>query len=106
MLIASESDDSIKKVVIVPAGTPLPVDKTISVDYLSCPNPSSPERTLVVSYVLAQSETVVSRLGFSLVSLDRNYEARVQISATGEVEVSVSQESQVIEKVSWSEVIE
>jgi hypothetical protein len=104
---ASEAEDSsIKKLVIVPAGTPFPVDKSISIDYSICPDPSSPERTLVVSYVLPQSEIIVSRLGFSLPSADKNYEARVQISASGEVEVSVSQESRVIEKLSWREITE
>lgn len=99
--IATDGEDSIKKLVIVVAGTPLPIDKSLSIDQSNSPNPSSPERVLVVSYVLPQSETIVSRLGFSLPFPDKNHEVRLQISASGEVEVSVSQESRVVEKLSW-----
>jgi hypothetical protein len=94
-------DSPSQKLVAVSAGSPLPVNRSVTLSQTSAS--AVAERSLFVSYSSAQSEQVISRLDFALPSPDKDYEASIRISLAGEVEVSILQESRVLEKLSWTE---
>jgi hypothetical protein len=96
-------DSPSHKLVAVYAGSPLPVSRSVTLGQTT-PSVSVTERNLLVSYALPQSEErTICRLDFTLPSPDKEYEARICISVAGEVEVSILQESRVLEKLTWTE---
>lgn len=94
---------STHKIVAVRAGTPLPIQKKISLNLPNSEENQSSEISLVVSYLMPQNEMKLSQLDFTSLTPDKDYEAEISISVEGGVDVSLRQEGQEIGRSSWKE---
>lgn len=98
-------NQSTNKMIVVESNTPLPISKTISLKPIpqeETPLSSTTNFLLMISISNLESEITIGQLVFPVPSLEKEFEACVNISLLGQIEVIVRQENQILESLSWS----